>query len=255
MSGFTSTVDARTLYARANELEKKQFPFALSQTLNDAGFAVRTAWRDEMPKVFQNPTAWTLNAVLIRKATKQDPSVEVFLRNELGDAIPPAQYLQFEVRGGARRPKRSEVLLRAAGVLGPGEFTVPAKTAQLDAFGNLPSSTYTAILSDTQSLFEEKDRSTVESRGKRSRRRAISKRSIYFYNSERRGSLPRGIYRRTQTGFGSAIEGVLMIVGQPTYTPIYNVFALANQVFAREFTRRWQDNLNFAVAGLKRVRT
>lgn len=255
MSGFISTVDARVLFDRANELEKKQFPFVLAQTLNDAGFAVRDAWRDEMPKVFQNPTAWTLNAVLIRKATKQDPAVEVFLRNEIGDAIPPAYYLQFQVRGGARRPKRFEKLLRAAGLLGADEYAVPARGLQLDPFGNIPSGTLSAVLSDVQALNDEADRSTVESRRRRSRRKDISKRAVYFANKAQRGKLPRGIYRRTRTGFGGSLEGVLMFVRQPQYRSIYDVFAIANRVFASTFARRFQDNLNFAVAGLKRSRT
>jgi hypothetical protein len=253
MSGFVTTVDASELLARTNALERKQIPFVLAQTLNDAGFAVRTAWRDEMPKVFQNPTAWTLNAVLVRRATKQDPSVEVFLRNELGDAIPPAYYLQFQVRGGARRAKRSEKLLRSAGVLGTSEFIVPAKGLQLDPYGNIPSGIITSVLSDVQALNDEADRSTVESRGRRSRRRDINKRGVYFANKQQRGKLPRGIYRRTRTGFGSSLDGVLMFVRQPQYQAIYNVFDIANRVFAHMFTRRWRDNLNFAVAGIRRA--
>lgn len=261
MSGFTTTVDARALYERANDLEKRQFPFALAQTLNDAGFAVRTAWRDEMPRVFQNPTSWTLNAVLIRKATKQDPSVEVFLRNEIGDGIPPAYYLQFEVRGGARRAKRSELLLRAAGVLGADEFVVPAKSLHLDPFGNIPSGVLTAILSDTQALNDEADRSNADSRRRRARRNRTRRAGsgVYFANKKQRGKLPRGIYERQSEGFVGprqggigSLRGILMFVKQPQYSPIYNVFDIANQVFHREFARRWQDNLNFAVAGLKR---
>lgn len=260
MSGFITTVDASNLYALANDLEKKQFPFVLAQTLNDAGFAVREAWRDEMPKVFQNPTAWTLNAVLIRKATKQDLSAEVFLRNEVGDGIPPAYYLQFQVRGGPRRPKRFEKLLRSSGVMGADEFAVPAKGLQLDPFGNIPSGVITSILADAQALNDEADRSTAESRGRRTRRaRKREFTGVYFANKKQRGRLPRGIYERASRGFvgprqGGSIRGVLMFVHQPQYEAIYNVFDVANRVFASTFARRWQDNLNFAVAGLRRTK-
>lgn len=273
MSGFVTTIDARALFEKAHEIERKHFPFAIAQTLIDAGFVVRSGWKDEMPRVFQNPTAWTLNAVLLRapghsnasiSAVKAAGAIEVFLRNELGDGIPPAYYLTFQVRGGARRAKRSESLLRSAGVMAADEFIVPARGLQLDQYGNIPAKTFTAVLSDVQALNDEQDRSTVESRRRRARRnRKRAGSGVYFANRKPRGKLPRGIYERLSGGFvgprqGGAqgsLRGVLMFVKQPHYESIYNVFDIANRLFASTFANRFQDNLNAAVAGIRRVRS
>ena len=54
-----------------------------------------------------------------------------------GGNLPPGKPLLSEVRGGARRAKRSEVLLQRAGVLPAGWLTVPGRGARLDAYGNL----------------------------------------------------------------------------------------------------------------------
>lgn len=250
---ITGAIDARELVVRATELERRQIPFALVQTTNDAMFDVRQAWRDEMLNVFDNPTRWTLQGILYRRATLQDPAAEVFLRNELGDAIPPAKYLQFQVRGGQRAAKRSEILLRQAGVLAGNEFIVPARGGPIDPFGNVPGSIVQTVLSDLQASFDPLQRSTRQSRARRSRRRSFGRRGVFFYQAGQRGKLPRGIYERRRSTFGTSLRGVFMIVQQATYEPIYDVFTVARRVYVESFRRRWQDNLNRAVAGIRRT--
>lgn len=267
MTAFSTQIDARELVANLADIERRQFPFAVMQTINDALFETRDEWQDTMSRVFDRPTRWTLQAVLYRKATKESLYGELFLRDEVGDGIAPDKYLRFEVRGGQRAAKRSEVLLRRAGILGGGEFIVPARRAPLDEFGNVPARTITAILSDLQAQFDETQNSTLKSRrsrlGKNRKGRLFKRadlkvrrgrrRAVYFYNPKQRGKLPRGIFRKVRTAFGVSLEGVLMIVRGTHYEPIYDVFAISNRVFNESFARRWPDNLNAAVAGVRRA--
>jgi hypothetical protein len=260
---FRIDVDVRPLLERAAEIEKRHIPFVAVQTTNDAMFDVRAEWQQALPKVFDRPTPFTLNSVLYRKATLQNPVAEVFLRDEISDGIPPAKYLDVQVRGGQRAAKRSETLLRTANVLGDNEFVVPAVGAPLDQYGNLPGSIITAILSDVQASFDPANRSTRETRARRARRNRKREGSgVYFYNAQKRGKLPRGIYERRSRGFVGPSRGfrgdrglrmILAIVGRQTYQPRYNVFDMARRVFHASFQRRWQDNLNRAVAGIKRT--
>lgn len=254
---FTISYDAAPFISRMSDVEKRQFPFALANALNDTAFQVRAAWRDEIPKIFDRPVSLTLNAVLYRKATKQNPVAEVFIRDHVSRGVPPSKYLLSEVTGGTRRAKASEVLLRKAGVLGGGEFWVPGRAADLDAGGNVPGKTIRTILADLQATFDPLDRSTPASRKKRSRRKAIGKRAVYFYSrgpSGDRGDgrpqhLPRGIYERTRTAFGSSLESVLHVVSGVHYGSRYDVTGLARRLFNARFVSTFNAWMVRALAG------
>lgn len=251
---YTASIDSQQLQ-RAVKEHGKRFPQALLRALNDTAFDVRGDWRDEMPRVFDRPTALTLNAVLYKKARMQNLVAEVFLRDDASKGTPPAKYLTPQVAGGSRGAKRSEVLLRNAGILSSNEYWVPGRSAKLDQFGNLPGRTVRTILSDVQASFDVLQHSTRESRGKRARRRHIGKREVFFYSrgpSGNRGDgrpqhLKRGIYGRTRTAFGSALRLVMHIVqGSPQYTSRYDVYELTRRLFARRFERNYRRHMDKA---------
>jgi hypothetical protein len=246
---FRVTIDSSALQRDFSALSRKWLRYAINSALNETAWQTRMAWRDEMPRVFDRPTRMTLNAVLYNKATTARPYAEVFIRDEAFKGTPPATYLLATVMGGQRGQKPYERLLRhKAGILGASEYTVPGRRAPLNAFGNLPSSMIGTMLSDLGARRDPQQNSTQESRRKRQRRRAIAKRSVYFYShgpEEDRGDgrpqhLPRGIYRRTPTAFGSALDKVLQIANATHYRQTYPVFDLAEKIFHARF----QANLN-----------
>lgn len=239
---FKTTIDARAFVKDMSDIEKLQFPYACMQTLNEAAFDVRTIWEEDIPQVFDRPTELTRKAVQYKKATKQNLVAEVFLRNEASGGTPPARYLEAQVIGGQRRAKPFENLLRRAGVLGANEFAVPGKGVKLDAFGNLPKGMVTAIVSDVGAHRDPLQNSSRESRGKRARRKKRFG-GVYFYNRAQRGRLPRGIFNRIKTGFGSGVQSALIFVKSTSYTPRFKVFDLARQAFDESFRRRFPINL------------
>lgn len=251
--------DDRALVANLSDLEKKQLPFATMLALNDAMFDVREAWRAAMPQVFDQPTPFTANAVLYRKATKDNLVAEVFLRNEIGDGTPPSRYLIRQSEGGSREEKPFEHLLRQAGILGGDEFVVPARGFPLDAFGNVPGGIHNAILSDLQASRDVRDRSNRDSRAKRSRRKDVSKRAVYFESAPglsasqgRKQHLPRAIFQRTRFGSGSAIRMVFIIVkGAARYRVRFDARKLAQDAFAASFPARFAVRLRSAIATAK----
>lgn len=251
--------DDRALIASLSDLEKKQLPFATMLALNDAMFDVREAWKAAMPQVFDSPTPFTQNAVLFKKATKDNLVAEVFLRNEMGDGTPPSRYLLKQSEGGAREEKPFEHLLRMAGILGADEFVVPARGFPLDAFGNVPGGIQNAILSDLQASRDPASRSTAESRARRSRKKDVGKRAVYFESAPalsasqgKKQHLPRAIYQRTRFGSGSAIRMVFIIVkGAPRYRVRFDARKLAQDAFAASFPGRFRARLANAVATAK----
>lgn len=256
---FKTEIDTDALIGNLSDLEKKQFPFATAGAINDALFAARDAWRTNIASVFDSPNQLTMNAVLYTKATKENLTGELYLRNEASKGTPPSRYLLPQVQPGPREEKPFEHLLREAGVLGGNEFLMPGRNFPLDQFGNVPGGVLSAILSDLQAHRDVSRRSTPASRKKRERKKNVGKRQVYFLSRgpEDIGGgkiqhLPRGIYERTRTGFGSSIRMVLAIVeGAPVYRQRFDAFGIANRAFTQSFPGAFKIRLRQAVLTAK----
>lgn len=243
-------VDEDNLFGRQlTDLERTQLPFAAMRAANETGFAVRRRWSEIMPRVFDRPTPLTQRAVMIRKATKQRPGAEIFLRDEAFKGTPPAKYLQAQVEGGTRRHKGMEKRLQAKGILPAGHFVVPGRGAQLDAYGNIPGRQVNAILSQLGARFDPAQNETATSRKRRHRRlaRKGTRAGDYFALKKAYGRLVPGVYQRITTGFGSAVRSVLRFVRSVSYTPRYRIFDLAERIYAREFPFHFERELAKAV--------
>ncbi|MGH8075628.1 MAG: hypothetical protein ACREO4_16380 [Lysobacter sp.] len=247
MSLVKVAVDPERVFERAlTQLERDQLPFAAVQAANQTAFAVREEWKGLMPRVFDRPTSLTVNSVLYRKATKQKPAAEVFIRDEAPKGTPPAKYLLPEVQGGTRRPKAFERRLQAAGVLPSGMFAVAGKGAKLDAHGNVPGSVITAVLSAMRSQFDPYQNAT-ETSIKRRRARRRKRGGDYFAIKQTRGKLKPGIYERVGFAFGSAVRSVLFFVRSVSYRPRYDVFGQAQRIYTTQFPFHFARELAKAV--------
>lgn len=266
---ITTKIDTKALVARMTDIEKRQFPFAFRNALNDTAFDVRQGWSDHISSVFDRPTSPTLRAVIYAKATEDKPYADVGLKGSRVDAgravedftgtgIPPNKYLRAQVHGGLRRPKRSEVLLRQAGILGAGEFITPAHGFATDEFGNIKGGIVQSALSDLQASFDAKDRSTRKSRLRRLNRGSkkhpatVSRRSVFFYNRSQHGKLPRGIFQKFRTGFGDALRMVFAIILQPNYRPRFEAYKLAQAIWDRQFPVNFQKRFAQAMSSARR---
>lgn len=231
-----------------DELQARRLPGLVMRALNDSAFEVRTEWADVMPSVFDRPTALTLRAPLVRKATPQKLQAEVFIRDEAFKGTPPAQYLAPQVFGGDRRQKRSERWLeRYAGF---PRFWVPGRGLQLDQFGNVPRGTIVRILSQLQASPDASQRETATKRQARLRRqKRRGGGGSFFVVPQKRGKLRPGVvYERVSTGLGSAVRSVLFgVQSAPSYSPRYDVFGLARAMFARRFRINLRSRLAVAL--------
>jgi hypothetical protein len=250
---FKTDIDARKMIAVLSELEKSQFPFALARALNDTAFEdIRPGWKDEMLRVFDRPTRITLNAVLVKKATKKLPIAEIYLRDQATKGTPPVRFLAHQVEGGTRRKKPFENLLRQIGVMEANEFAVPGKSYPLDAFGNVPGRVINAVLSDVGGSRDRAAVSTPASRRKRERRRT-KRGGVYFY-SRGDGRVPRGIYERIRTGFGTGVRTVFVFVTGARYRQRLDVDELTSDLFRVNFPKRFRKAMRHAVATARKKR-
>ncbi len=235
--------DDRAIARDMSKFVDKQFRFAQAQALTKVAKFSQMDIRVAAAREFASPTPYTINSTYVRPATPSKPEASVGWK----DSGRREHYLAAQVHGGHRIDKRFEFHLRRAGALSNDEFVVPAKGYPLDGFGSIPRKVYAAILADLQAHPDERTRSTAESRAKRTRRRKIGKRAIYFL-APRGGKLPRGIYERTWTAFGSAIRGVFMIVSRPSYRARLPMQQIVQQNISEHLEAQLHIALSAAVA-------
>lgn len=243
---FKSDVNAHQLIANMTDIEKTQFPFALAKALNDTAFQdVQRGWKDEISLVFDNPVRLTLGAVRVKRARKNQkpaPAAEIYLRDTASRGTPPARYLEHHVEPGTRPKKPFENILIRSGIMSADEFAVPGKSFPLDAYGNVPGRVVQTVLKDLQASRGE-DTSGFSTRKSRARRERRRKRrgGIYFLSRGERRQLPRGIYERILTGFGSSVRSVFVFVKSARYNQRFDAYGLASKLFNDNFPKRFKD--------------
>jgi len=221
------TSELQGLVKQLRSLNERGISFATGRATNNVAFKIRDAWKTKAAQVFDRPTPFTRNAVLVRRATKANPIARVFLRDEAGNGIAPQVYLQQQVLGGERRLKRSEVALRSMGYLPPGFAVVPGNGTRLDSSGNVSGRTMKAILDQL---------------GKRN----TGDRGVFALRAPR-GKLLPGIYRRrnesSRIAKGAAkgtwdrqrfVVPLLIFVKVPRYAKRFEIFDFARDVMRRE---------------------
>ena len=237
MSLLQIEVDADDLLGRHfSALEKQNLDFAIVQASNKTAFEVREAWKRAAIRTFDRPTPLTVNAVLYRKATRQKPYAEIYLRDEASKGTPPAQYLRAQVEGGERRPKGMERLLMSAGLMPQGMFAVPGADAPLNQYGNVGSGQVRKILSQLRAGLEAGYTSNESDAGRDrrlKRQRTRGGGGSYFVVRQQRGRLRPGIYERIAFAQGSAVRSVFVFAKSAVYDRRYDIFGIAEKEWNR----------------------
>ena len=231
------------------QLEQRQLPFVLLQTVNRVADDMKDAWRSNMAASFDRPTSFTLNSVFVQKARYQrgsgigDVAAVVGIKDFGGKGTPASRYLEAQVFGGARSAKGLEAGLRRIGVLGGSERAVPAQGAQLNGFGNIKGGVVQQILSqlganrEVGSLSNETDAS--KKRKSANARRFFVVRGnggrgwVKNRDGSTRGShLHAGIYQRVGK---YRLRSIFAFVRSATYKKRFDIFGIAQKVYSRRF--------------------
>lgn len=249
-------------------LQKNQLPFAIAKAINDTANEVKTELTNEMKKVFDRPTSYTLNSLFIKPATKRDLTATIGLKEWGGKGTPASKYLAPQIFGGNRGFKRSEKALQRSGLLPSGMYWVPGKGAKLDAYGNISGSQMTQILSVLQASFDTAQNMTARSRVKNRKPRD------FFVVKQRHGGLVPGVWERLPET-GSAIAGykgpnalqkglrkgksysviqgrrvrpVLIFVKSPNYKPRFLFFETAQKTVDKVWLNKMGEAIQYALA-------
>ena len=219
---------------------KDQLPYAVSLAVNRTAQSVKAAEQSEMGKVFDRPTPYIMRSIAIDRARKDKLYAVIGLAipgHGIGANAPAA--LRPEVAGGERKIKGAEAHLRAAGILPADKFLAPARSAELDMYGNIPGYMYVKILSDCMAFQEGSF--ARPTRMNRSAQSSLSKTRQYYVRTI--NGINIGIYKRIGSlGSGrkwSTVSDIpiLNFVSRPHYKQRFDFHAVAKQTVEDVFKK------------------
>lgn len=140
------------LQRELRDFSERRVNAAVATALTRTAVKVREKVQEQLPSVFDRPTPYTVRNVRYLAASAGNLEAGVGFDVEVGTDIfgkvksysnagagqtPAGKYLQFQIDGGTRRPKRFELALQAKGAMPKGWYAVPGAGARLDAYGNV----------------------------------------------------------------------------------------------------------------------
>jgi hypothetical protein len=216
----------------------RQIRFAAALALTKTGQIVKEDLRNEMQRVFDRPTPYTLNSLQLRPATKGNLEAEVSLK-EFG-GTPAWKYLGPQIEGGDRAAKRFEKSLRHVGLLPSGMFATPGPAADFDRYGNMNRGQIVKILSALRASSD-----ATQNRGK-DRGRGTRRLEEYFVGGFGRSAhLKPGIYRRFPN---RTIKMVIRYVRSPAYRVRFDFYGMAERSISENFDTQFAKALDYALA-------
>lgn len=254
---FQGTIHYR-LAADALRLEApRAVPYATAIMLTKLAGDVRGGVQQELPRVFDRPTPFTLRGVSTKGATRADLTAQVFIpESQAAGGRKAREYMRPGAAGAAygRSQKKTEFLLTRLGVLPLGWVTTPGRGAKLDSHGNLSGRIYAQIINVLQLKAQVVGGRGVAERAKKTARR-LGVDAIYFVVrpggnrlGKNGGWLPPGVWRRLSRG---RIEQVLKFVRTARYEPRLNMRKVGVETVRRNVGVRWREAASIITARFK----
>lgn len=216
-----------------DELEKEQLPYALALTATWTAQDVQTAEKKLISNVFDNPNRYTKNSVYIKSATKKNPVAAVWLKDDWSSGLSgnnAAEYLSPHIFGGPRKNKKFEKAMQRRGLLRAGQFTVPAKPAKRDRFGNVSRGQIGKMLSNI---------------GAQHDRHQNSKRGISYFLFENNDGSLSGVWQRTANGI---MPFLLFVDKAPQYQKRFRFFEMAERTMNKRMEMNFHRAMDHALA-------
>jgi len=215
-------------------LQQEKFPSAMRNAINYTLADAKKATVARMHIDFQSPTPFTQNSMKVQEATKTKLSGAVRFKDptRLSES---QHYLYPNTYGVKRGYKPFEAALYKKGILKRGWYAVPGRGAPRDGYGNVPASLYVQIMSFFSAFAEQgtKQNMTDATRAKRKKGTRRKYGFEYFALKNASGSMLPGIYKRTYTAFGTAIDTMFIFVPATVvwYTRQYKFHQTGIEVF------------------------
>lgn len=232
---ITIKVDTSDATRWLNNLQRKQIPFAASVALNRTAQDVQRGLVSGM-SIFDRPKPFTLRGVYVDRSTKTNLTATIGLKTR-DKGGPVNEYLAANIAGGGRVDKRSEILLRNAGILPPGMQTRPGPDARLDAYGNMSRGQIVQIISYFKAFGSVATSGRGRAGGTKSARLNASARKT---RTRAMFATQTGVYERKR----GTVLGLITFTRPERYQKRYDFSRISDDIVQR----RWDVNFKTALA-------
>lgn len=225
-------------------LGEKELPFALALAATRTAQKVRSTLLEQMGRSLDQPTPTTLRSLTIKNANKVTKTARVWFIDSFSHGIPADKYLQPQVFGGSRGPKRLEVALRARGILGGNQWAIPSRDI-LNQYGNMPGALAMKILSGLGAAETKAGVTANASSSRRSKKKGNARK--YFVAKIKN---TQAIWEaKNLRGFGRGIRPVVLFVNKPpAYQARFDFFEIAQQTVDRNYLDQFIKSIDYVVA-------
>ena len=209
--------------------QKRKGDKIMAMAMNMTAKQVKEELIDEMKKVFDNPTPWTLNSLYVIPAKPDKLIVAIKIKDFAGKGTPASEYLSAQIEGGTRAQKKSEKqLTRNVVGFNSNNYIMPGKGLKLNKYGNVTSGKMTQILSAISAFTEtgfnaNKTKDSIKKNPNQDK---------YFVITKAMGShLMPGVYYRVGKG-GKKLRPILIFTDAPPhYNKRFEYFELASKYY------------------------
>jgi alkylated DNA nucleotide flippase Atl1 len=249
---ITGLDEARGLVSSFSD---RRFNAVIASTLTGTAKAIRESERDAIAQSFASPLSYTNNSPRLKIATATNLQAEVYIADIKGGGGgggfegSPADYLQAEVQGGARRVKKFEKALQNQGSMPRGWVSVPGPAAKLDGYGNMSRSQIIQIIAqlgqDYSPGYARVIKRSVDARIAKARKSG----QIYFAVTKAGQPLKPGVYLRDKR---RGPRPVMYFVPQARYRVALRFADVAANTVADQLSKQWAIAYAKSAASLAR---
>lgn len=224
----------------------RQIPFAASVAINRTAAAAEKAERGHIVGgAFDRPKPQTAKGTYLLRSDKHNLTAEIGLKSR-AKGLPADEYLNPNIHGGVRPPKRSEIMLRNAGILPEGWFAAPGPGANIDQYGNMSRGQIVSILSFFRTFGNTKLNSRRMNITDRTKAKRIKEKTDYvLVPVGNKNKLIAGIYQRDG---GSGKRLVLVFIRAPKYRAVFPFAQIAEKTVKNTFPGEYDRALKQAIA-------
>lgn len=253
MIKIDTSIDVRGAIRQLADVKDRQLPFATSLAINKTAQKVKAREEHEIRDVFDRPTPYIQNSIFIKPSNKRNLTATVGIKDQAVKGTPATKILRAEIRGGERRLKAFERLLRSRGIIPSGFFLIPGEKAPMDQYGNVQRGFIKQLLSYFEA-FPEAGYKMNSTQAKRDKLKQGSKKrdGLSYYVAKVGKNKQFGIWKRTHISSKfngprqtNKTEPMFILAETSRYEAIFDfefvALSTVDKEFRQEFLRAWEQ--------------
>lgn len=235
---FNIETDVEKINEKLGPVMTKQIPYAIALALNRTVQSAHENVKKEMIRAFKTPVPYTLNSMYREYATRKKQMAALLFKSGNSKMVPADKYLQYEIYGGGRSHKSTEIAIEEKarkgslyGVTGAAFLGGGKTNARLDSFGNIPRRIFDEIREGINKKEVREYYHTKTGRLKRAKRNGI-----FIIPIGSNSDLPAGVYRRKNNDLSQLLS---LQPRKPQYKTIFKfnqvTYDKAEKLFSKHF--------------------